>query len=351
MIDLKNYNARYLQKFFSNHLRMTIVLVVIAGFVSVFAYSMQKNVAVVVNGMPTKVSTYKSTVNGVLSSTGIGVGKKDKVLPGLEAKVKDKMTIVIKRAIPVNVNVDGKELVINTSENTVGAMLKAEGIKLSKSDIVNPKIQTSMEKDMKILVTRVAENTVTMTTNVSYRVLKQTDKNLEKGKVKILRQGIDGQKEVNYKVIYQNGKEISRFKIGEILKKAPIDKIVAVGALSWIIPTSSGRKAYYSKKLRVKATSYTANYQCTGKNPGDRGFGITASGKKVLRDQNGYSTIAVDKSVIPLGTKLYVEEYGYAIAADVGGGVKGNHVDLYFPVESKEFKKWFTHRVNVYILK
>lgn len=46
-------------------------------------------------------------------------------------------------------------------------------------------------------------------------------------------------------------------------------------------------------------------------------------------------TVAVDPKVIPLGTRLYVEGYGEAVAEDTGGLVKGNIIDLYFPTESE----------------
>lgn len=351
MVDLKNYDATKLRSFFLNHRRTAILMVGITVLVSVFAYQMQKSIEVVVNGVPTKVSTYKTTVKDVLESAGIVAHKKDKVVPTLSSKVINGMTIGIKRAIPVNIKIGGKGLVIYTAENSIGDMLKAEGITLNKSDIVSPKIQSPVYKDMKISITRVAENSVIIKTKVAYKVFSKADANLEKGKVKVLRTGIDGVKEEKYKVIYEDGKEVSRILVGEVIRKAPIDKLVAVGSLSWIIPSSGSRKIYFTKQYRVKATSYTADYACTGKRPGDRGFRVTATGRMVKRDKDNYSTVAVDKSVIPLGTKLYIEGYGFAIAADTGGGVKGRHVDLYFEPGTKEYRNWFTHTVKIYLLR
>lgn len=57
---------------------------------------------------------------------------------------------------------------------------------------------------------------------------------------------------------------------------------------------------------------------------------VTAMGFKPVRDPNGISTVAVDPSVIPLGSKVFVSGYGYAIASDTGGAIKGNIIDLYF---------------------
>jgi len=77
-----------------------------------------------------------------------------------------------------------------------------------------------------------------------------------------------------------------------------------------------------SKEITVEATAYTAS--CEGCS------GITATGINLLEDPN-QKVISVDPSVIPLGSKVYVEGYGEAIAGDTGGAIKGNKIDVFIP--------------------
>ena len=62
----------------------------------------------------------------------------------------------------------------------------------------------------------------------------------------------------------------------------------------------------------------------------------------------GYGVVAVDPRVIHLGSKLYIEGYGYAIAGDTGGAVKGYIIDLGFPDGATV--DWQSKWVDIYIL-
>ena len=79
------------------------------------------------------------------------------------------------------------------------------------------------------------------------------------------------------------------------------------------------------------------------------GGGVTATGISCVRKPFGLSTIAVDPDVIPFNSAVYVEGYGYAIAADCGGAIKGNKIDVYFDSES-ECSNWGVRNVTVTIL-
>ena len=75
----------------------------------------------------------------------------------------------------------------------------------------------------------------------------------------------------------------------------------------------------------------------------------TSTGLRTHRDPNGISTVAIDPTVIPYGSKLYVPGYGYAIAADCGGAIKGNRIDLFMLSEAECFA--FGRRgVTVYLV-
>jgi 3D (Asp-Asp-Asp) domain-containing protein/LysM repeat protein len=78
------------------------------------------------------------------------------------------------------------------------------------------------------------------------------------------------------------------------------------------------------KQITVKATAYTAS--CEGCS------GVTATGINIKANPNE-KVIAVDPSVIPLGSKVYVEGFGEATAADTGGAIKGNRIDVFIPSE------------------
>ncbi|MDD3275827.1 MAG: 3D domain-containing protein [Kiritimatiellales bacterium] len=92
--------------------------------------------------------------------------------------------------------------------------------------------------------------------------------------------------------------------------------------------------------IQIKTTGYCASMQCTGWKLNWLGLPVCASGPnkgkfKIIGQTAGGSmvrpgTVAVDPKIFPAGTKFYIPGYGWGIAEDVGGGIKGRHLDLYF---------------------
>ncbi|WP_284140205.1 MULTISPECIES: LysM peptidoglycan-binding and 3D domain-containing protein [unclassified Virgibacillus] len=105
--------------------------------------------------------------------------------------------------------------------------------------------------------------------------------------------------------------------------------------------TSNASEAPEGKTISVTATAYTA--KCDGCS------GITSTGIDLNANPNA-KVIAVDPNVIPLGSEVYVEGYGYATAADIGGAIKGHKIDIHVPTK-KEAYNWGVKKVNVTIVK
>jgi 3D (Asp-Asp-Asp) domain-containing protein len=102
------------------------------------------------------------------------------------------------------------------------------------------------------------------------------------------------------------------------------------------------------QKVQVVATGYTAGKESTGKTESHPQYGITYSGVKVKRDL--YSTIAADLRKFPIGTILFIPDYGYGVVADKGGAIKGNKIDLYYETVKDVYNEWGKRTVNVYVV-
>ncbi|HML87338.1 MAG TPA: peptidoglycan-binding protein [Methylomusa anaerophila] len=99
---------------------------------------------------------------------------------------------------------------------------------------------------------------------------------------------------------------------------------------------AGGEPSRYNRSLLMRASAYTAN------DPGCSGF--TYRGNQLRR-----GLVAVDPTVIPLGTRLYINGYGYAIADDIGSSIKENRIDLSFDSRAEAFS-FGVRNVTVYIL-
>lgn len=133
-----------------------------------------------------------------------------------------------------------------------------------------------------------------------------------------------------------NGLSSSLIHPGQVLKVS--GKVVQASASN----TASASKPAPSaaRELSVRATAYTA--YCNGCS------GVTATGIN-LRANPNQKVIAVDPKVIPLGTKVWVEGYGEAIAGDTGGAIKGNRIDVFIPNKSRALQ-WGSKTVKVKVL-
>lgn len=345
--------AKNIKRYFSfKELSIAVLAVVIAiaAGVGVFV-SLKKEVVINDNGNQMVVKTMRSTVGEVLAQNGIKVEPYDYISVNLDKELQKlaKNEVYIKRAVPINIFVDGREKTYMTYKDTVKEALENAALTLNSSDrLEGAAPEEPIVKDMSFKIVRVEEEVVGEKSAIPFEVVKRDNNKLDKGTEKVVKEGRDGILEKSFKVVFEDGKEVARQLINETIVLNPINKLIDIGTVS-VFKTSRGETVRYRKVLDMRATAYTASFKDTGKNPGDPGFGITYTGM-----QARVGVIAVDPKVIPLKSRLYVEcigrnDYGFAIAGDTGGAIKGNKIDLYFD-DQKTVDAWGIKNVRVYLL-
>lgn len=303
---------------------------------------------------------------------------------------------------------DGETMTVPFSPCTVAELLEKNGITLTENEVVTPALTEYLSDDAGISIVSVSYETVTQTEEIDYGILVRESDTLEQGERKIVRAGVKGEKLVTYRVAMRNGKEVQRIAVSETVVSEPVDCVIdrgtgiaeteqpqeelawdegaifpgqqsggadaaaqggADGTLSavsgglstegkekvWSAPTDvavdtinkrittpDGTTHTYSSVLTVKATAYHRQ---------EEGGLITATGTTTQ-----YGTIAVDPSVIPLGSHVFVVaedgtswSYGSGLAEDTGGLIKGNRIDLFF-MTGTEATNFGVRTAKIYIL-
>lgn len=319
-----------------------IVFIILFTIILSSVFYFRKKVYVNINGNKTEIVTYGSTVNDALNSGKIKIFKKDKITPSLSYKIHKGEIINITRAVNVTIKLDSRELKISSPEKNIASLLKAEGLYLNPKDKIEPSSDSPLKEGMKIVIKRVANKALKETLPINFNTVYKYDSSMPNTKKTILQEGVVGEKLVTTNITYEDNIEVSRNILSESVLKTPKDKIVVLGSYPLMPVSRGGDPIPYSSVIKVRATAY---YATSG-----IGKTYTASGRKAVRDPNGYSTIAVDPRVISLGTKVFVEGYGYAIAAETGTAILGNTIDVFFDT-NKEACNWAVKYVNLYILK
>ncbi|RDY66421.1 ubiquitin-like domain-containing protein [Halobacillus sp. SY10] len=307
--------------------------------------------------------TTASTVEEFFEQEGLEFNKRDEVSHNPDALIKEGMNIEVQQAFQVTVNDGGESGRIWTTASTVDELLQEEGITLNELDELNLSEEEDLSSDKKVMITRVEKVTDIVEEEVDFTVETKKDDSLPKGEKKVVSSGEKGLITKEYEVILKNGEEASRELIKETVEQESKTEVVALGtkvekkataAASSSSNSSSSSRSTSSqasttvsrndtseaKTLYMHATAYTAN--CAGCS------GITATGINLKANPN-QKVVAVDPSVIPLGSRVWVEGYGYAVAGDTGGAINGNRIDLFVPSRS-EALKFGSRNVKVKIL-
>ena len=232
-------------------------------------------------------------------------------------------------------------LEVVTSAQTVGEALREQGITLKPQDIVVPSdsapLSDGMEIDLGIVERKVKEvkKVVPYDTHTDY-----TD-TMNVGEIIDVDLGKDGLEDQQIESFFLNGQEaFEKVVKSTVLVPAKNAKVIEGTSLRQkLYPLK--KRALVKKVITLEATAYYPGPEDTW----PYASGTTASGLKA-----GYGVVAVDPRVIKLKTLLYVEGYGFAIAADKGGAIKGKKIDLCFDTYEQAVQ-FGRKKVKVYLLR
>jgi uncharacterized protein YabE (DUF348 family) len=278
-------------------LQLTLFALVLVGLVGgcLAYYLAQKSLTLTVDGQSHEVSTYAGTVGEVLEEEDLVPAAHDVVLPAEDAEVIDGDTVVLNRARPLRLTVDGvssevfvtalsvdealdqlgyrasdlvlsasrserlpldgmqlsittpknvvlvsdgQQRVVTTTAATAGDLLAEQGVTLGPDDRTSLYAGQALLDKMRLQVFRVQVADTTETTPIPHGRVETDDPNAYKGDETVTQKGVDGVQTTTYRVTTTDGVETGRQQLSTAVTQAPVDELVAVG--SKVRPAATG---------------------------------------------------------------------------------------------------------------
>ncbi len=359
---------------------LTVIFSIILGG-SVLLELLRTEVVIVDGAKEVKVVTFSKNIKQVLEEQSLSLRPMDEIYPPEDTPLSEGLYISIKRFKPITVLVGDREIAVYQRNLTAKQVLQRVGVMLGEKDTLNVSLDRVIKSGETIEVDQEMKTVVTVNREVPFKNTTVQNKDLNPGEKRIDQYGEMGVLKEYYEITRMSGIEVGRVLVKTEVLRQPVNQVMQVGP-AYVKPkdiqtastgkssgvnlmssnTSSGAQSSssqmttrsknfsYKNSYVMIATAYDLSFDSTGKLPGMDGYGITKSGTYAK-----VGTVAVDPTVIPLGTKLYIEyadgsgAYGYATAEDTGSAIKGYRVDLFFNTyqECIEFGR---RRVVVYVL-
>ncbi len=293
-------------------------------------------VVVIDNGQETSFISTSPTVGEALLEANITLYLTDIVRPAIGEPLTTATRIIITRAQPIFIELDGKRIETRVQGGTVSDALSEAGVALIGLDKVFPDESSLVTSGMTIDVIRVTEETLWEDAPLPYESTYQADPNLPLDTRQVSQAGQNGILRQYVRVRYEDGQEVTREPANQEIIQAPVAQVVSYGTqiVLYTADTPDGTITYW-RKLRVFATSY---------HPAELGGdNITAIGEVVRR-----GIIGADPKIIPYRTSVYVAGYGTGIIADTGGPRSSPYwIDLGY--EDEEYVPWARY-VDLYLI-
>ncbi len=306
-----------------------------------FAWA-NKGVNVIVDGESLYVQTRADSVAEMLEGEGIRVAHGDLVSPALDEPLQDGATVLVRHSVPVVLAFSDRIVRLDVIGTTVAEALIAAGADPGDGMEISPSLDTALTPGMRVEATEVFFRIVQQECEVPFEVVTVQDPTLDYGVRRVKVEGAVGRVLRIWEVPVVGEREGRRVLKSERVITPAVDEVVSVGTKRGprLLSARGSREVppppKEGRRLRVTATAYA---------PGVDGVdNWTATGRRA-----GYGIIAVDPRVIPLGTRIYVPGYGYGVAADTGGAIKGNRIDLCYDTGTEAIN-WGRRSVTITIL-
>jgi 3D (Asp-Asp-Asp) domain-containing protein len=274
------------------------------------------------SGTTTTQATSATTVSEFLRERGIVANDGDYVSPSADTPLSDRMSIEYRAAVPITIVADKHRATMMSAAANVAALLQSENITLGKYDEVTPSLGSDIPANGIVQVTRVLRWERLENRAMRMPVVHLLNVAMSPGASKVTSQGRAGMRQMLVAFTQRDAGSITATVVASRIVIKPKPRIIEAGALG---------------AMQMIATAYTPYcYGCSG---------ITATGRPA-----GHGIVAVDPRVIPLGSRLYIPGYGYAIAGDTGGAIIGYRIDLGY-TSNRDAMLFGRRAVTVYRLK
>jgi len=295
------------------------------------------------NGTESSFSTQARTVADLLAERGIRFTMGDSVAPPLGSPLENGTRVVYRSAQAVQLRVGPSISAIRSTAGTVGELLRDEHVALGPRDEVSPSRLSRLYADEVVRVVRVRIWTARERIAIAPKLVRRSDPALLPGKTKTLASGTPGVRETTVRYTRRDDDAPTRMVLQMRIVREPQARVVASGGVAYAALARVAAQGFASavhmagSALHMIATAYSAAcYGCSG---------VTASGVRA-----GFGIVAVDPSVIPLGTKVFIPGYGRAVAGDTGGAILGHRIDLGFDSEIAA-RRFGRRPITLYVLR
>lgn len=332
--------------------RVTILVLLVACVISVLSPTVfAQTTYVITDGDEVKVyTTFATNPAAVLDRAGVELSEEDTYTTQPGDGVSE---ITVQRVQQITIYNCGEPTTATSYGESLQSLLTRLGIPSHGDYVVSLPLNTETYDGMEVTVDCILQREQTYTVDMPYETVMCYDPNLPQGQQEVLVEGSNGQMMTKANVVYCNGKETSRTVLEETVIQQPVKKIVAVGTGDGsktqapaigdgVIVTADGEILTYSSSEQFRATAYTHT---------DEGCNMTTATGTTVR----VGTVAVDPSVIPYGTRMFIVSndgayiYGIGTAEDCGGAINGDRLDLYFETNA-ECLKFGWRTCTVYFL-